>query len=289
MSNPRRGCPACGHLHTESEQCDFRPVPEGEHNRADAPPSAIDAALSWRKADCAPALPLDPVLSSIEETTVNPPLDIARKCRRCELDACSLERGTLCPKHHRFAKMRKHSKEGGKTVPSLEELEVLAAALVEMKCPVCSRVMSWIASGSWPTKVTIQHDRDGTIRLLCHACNCRHHHFADDSFYALGPDRKRCRLCGMIGPLESFASAYGASGWGGKISLCKDCERKRSAALLLRRSARIKRRVTIRRALEEAEDALLDVKDGTASYTDIALALGHIADLLRGGLGDDAA
>ncbi len=30
-----------------------------EHNRADAPPSAIEAALSWRKADCAPALPLE--------------------------------------------------------------------------------------------------------------------------------------------------------------------------------------------------------------------------------------
>ncbi len=59
MSNPRRGCPACGHLHTNSEQCDFRPVPEGEHSQADAPPSATGAALSWRKADTAPALPLE--------------------------------------------------------------------------------------------------------------------------------------------------------------------------------------------------------------------------------------
>ncbi len=30
-----------------------------DHNRADAPPSAIDTALSWRKADTAPALPLE--------------------------------------------------------------------------------------------------------------------------------------------------------------------------------------------------------------------------------------
>ncbi len=53
-----------------SEQCDFRPVPEGEHNRADAPPSAIDAvlarlapnvrhALARHAAATAPALPLE--------------------------------------------------------------------------------------------------------------------------------------------------------------------------------------------------------------------------------------
>ncbi len=40
-------------------------------------------------------------------------------------------------------------------------------------------------------------------------------------------------------------------------------------------------------ALEEAEDALLDVARGTASYHDLAVTLASIAALLRGGLGDD--
>ncbi len=40
-------------------------------------------------------------------------------------------------------------------------------------------------------------------------------------------------------------------------------------------------------ALEEAEDALLDVARGTASYHDLTVALTSIAAILRGGLGDD--
>ncbi len=40
-------------------------------------------------------------------------------------------------------------------------------------------------------------------------------------------------------------------------------------------------------ALQEAEDALLDVRDGTASYHDLAGSLERIAAILRGGLGDD--
>ncbi len=40
-------------------------------------------------------------------------------------------------------------------------------------------------------------------------------------------------------------------------------------------------------ALEEAESSLLDVRDGTASYTDLTVALASIVALLRGGLGDD--
>ncbi len=40
-------------------------------------------------------------------------------------------------------------------------------------------------------------------------------------------------------------------------------------------------------ALEEAQSALLDVRDGTASYHDLAGSLERIAAILRGGLGDD--
>ncbi len=40
-------------------------------------------------------------------------------------------------------------------------------------------------------------------------------------------------------------------------------------------------------ALAIAEDALLGVRDGTASYTDLAGSLERIVAILRGGLGDD--
>ncbi len=53
------------------------PPDEGEHSAADAPPSAIDTALSWRKADCAPALPLELAAADALEEAADALLDVA--------------------------------------------------------------------------------------------------------------------------------------------------------------------------------------------------------------------
>jgi hypothetical protein len=49
----------------------------------------------------------------------------------------------------------------------------------------------WLTEGS-STVITLQHDRDGTIRLICKGCNSRHHLHPGDSYYQMPRGHKRC-------------------------------------------------------------------------------------------------
>jgi hypothetical protein len=104
----------------------------------------------------------------------------------------------LCSRHSRFVQMRAQSKTSGKYIPSHDELEGLAEALVGFKCPTCGRVMNWLRSEAGvgtSTVVTLQHDRDGCVRLICSRCNTRHAAFPGDSFYEVAVGYKRCPRC----------------------------------------------------------------------------------------------
>ncbi len=215
-----------------------------------------------------------------------PPRKYPWACTICGAECCPQSMGYRCQKHHRFQQMRKRSRESGKAVPSMEQLEAMANELVDMKCPVCKRKMAWLRPiDQRLTTVSIQHDHSGKLRLICLSCNARHKFFPDDSFYSeIGPDRMRCWMCREIKELQSFVRTGAVHAWRGRKSLCKLCSKKRLAPLNRKRKVKS----SVRKTLTIAQSALLDVRDGTASYHDLEGSLERIVAILRGGLGDDA-
>lgn len=126
--------------------------------------------------------------------------------------------------------MRIEAKREGKSVPSTRDIEQLASG--GMFCYACGDEMFWHISMSpcGRKKVaSLQHDRSGTVRLLCVGCNSRHQHMPGDSFYSLEPGYKWCRRCKRVLLLSKF-SVYGSdSRHSGQVySYCKSCNRERS-------------------------------------------------------------
>jgi len=127
----------------------------------------------------------------------------------------------LCKKHYRFQRMRVMEKYNGKEVPSYKYLE----SLNYKNCYKCKVKMNWLAKDGRKTMITLQHDRDGTIRFLCMSCNGRHANFKDDkSFYQDNPNKKLCHECGKIKSLKFFHKYIGSFK---KVAVyCKKCMRK---------------------------------------------------------------
>ena len=94
------------------------------------------------------------------------------------------------------------AKADGKAVPALAWLE--ANVPEGMVCPCCHRTMNWLRKDGGSTCITLQHDRDGTMRLICFGCNSRHSHMPGDSFYQLPSGTKKCHYCGEIKPDAEF-------------------------------------------------------------------------------------
>ncbi len=135
-----------------------------------------------------------------------------------------------CVKHYRFKQMQHEARVTGKLVPTVQQLEDLLAALDCLRCPICGRAMNWLAREGQATTLTLQHDRDGGLRLLCRSCNTRHSWYEGDSFYAVGPDRKRCPVCRELKPLTEFHRVTTDRYWGGRGGRCKPCNAKAQAA-----------------------------------------------------------
>lgn len=146
-------------------------------------------------------------------------------CYRCGEPSARYRSGQwLCPRHYRFLSMRESAKRRKVMIPSDEQLQsILDAAGLE--CPVCQRPMNWLRENRTQTVVTLQHDRDGTMRFLCMSCNCRHFAYEGDSFYEVGPDQKRCNHCGAVKPLAEFCTDNGGR-WANKHNVCKPCAAK---------------------------------------------------------------
>lgn len=108
----------------------------------------------------------------------------------------------LCVMHYRISSMRARAKRDGKMVPTREQIEGLAAG--PMVCGGCGEAMSWLRGFNASKQATLQHDRDGGIRLLCLGCNTRHSLHPDDSFYALPAGHKRCPDCEKVLPHSAF-------------------------------------------------------------------------------------
>jgi len=130
----------------------------------------------------------------------------------------------LCVVHYRFGQMRAKAKTCGKTVPTRMNL----AEMVEkskMVCRGCSRKMNWLSKDGKSTVASLQHNRDGSMELLCRACNTRHATFTGDSFYCLNKQFHVCRDCNQTLELKEFFKDRSRPL--GIKSYCKKCSTKR--------------------------------------------------------------
>lgn len=139
-----------------------------------------------------------------------------------------------CLMHYRFANMKSRAYASGKYAPPIKELEKLVSP--GMICPSCDRSMVWSTGTVTSNLITLQHDRNGTVRLICMACNSRHSRFEGDGFYDLPKDSKRCCICKNVKPLEDFVKVK--TGWMGRGTRCLPCH-----------NADSKRRKAIKKAL----------------------------------------
>lgn len=149
-------------------------------------------------------------------------------CSRCG-EGALLRQGNqlLCPKHYRFGQMRQRARRDGKVVPTWAELETMFAALVDMACPLCSRKMNWRRAAGESTCATLQHYRDGTLDIICLACNTRHAQHPGDTYRELPPDAKHCPDCSRVLPRSSFATDRSRPI--GLKSYCRGCSAARHA------------------------------------------------------------
>lgn len=135
-----------------------------------------------------------------------------------------------CKKHFRFLKMRYTAKAYGKYVPTFSELERAFRKLSGFRCVGCDKVMRWTKKeSSLADTVTLQHDADGGIRLICFSCNDRHMHYPGDSFYTRNRNMKLCGMCKTEKPFDEFTKSrdkYSFLKLGGHCRRCRATRRQ---------------------------------------------------------------
>lgn len=151
-----------------------------------------------------------------------------KKCSKCNEPATMFRFETnSCAIHYRIKQMRSSAKRHGKLVPSEQWLEDMVSKLVadSMACPICRRTMNWLLCQGHSTAVTLQHDRNGEMRLMCFGCNSKHKHHPGDSYYELPPDKKHCSVCNEVKDVSEFYTHRDKPASG-----CKACNRAKSLA-----------------------------------------------------------
>ncbi len=143
-----------------------------------------------------------------------------RKCPKCNREGTHPAGGSFyCDRHFRFRQMRQRARAHGKTVPAWDELDSLVPS--GLACRVCRRQMRWFRKdGGFNSVITLQHDNDGTHRLICGLCNNRYERYGN-ALYTLDPGLKKCSACRAYFPLTGFHKCVGS--WDGVRSSCKTC------------------------------------------------------------------
>jgi hypothetical protein len=145
-------------------------------------------------------------------------------CAWCERQAHIRQgRILLCGQHYRIASMRSRSTRDGKVTPSRAEIEALIPD--PFTCVGCDRPMTWLRADEPSRQATLQHDRDGRIRILCLGCNTRHAQHPGDSFYSIPKGMKRCPDCSQVLPEQTFA--VDRSRPAGRKTYCRECSSAR--------------------------------------------------------------
>lgn len=128
-------------------------------------------------------------------------------------------RNMLCAMHYRIATMRANATRRGKFAPTRHQLEALIPD--PFVCSCCQREMTWLRLNGASVQATLQHDRNGDVRIICLACNTRHAQHPGDSFYNVPPGHKRCPDCDANKPLNDFP--VDRSRPIGRKSYCRPC------------------------------------------------------------------
>lgn len=147
-------------------------------------------------------------------------------CSRCGIRATHYQgHQWLCPMHYRFGQMRANAKRKGKDVPKEWELGEMST-LQGMLCADCGIKMNWLARENQTTVATLQHYRDGTMKLVCRSCNTRHTYMPGDSFRDMPMNHKWCPRCKTAKPFSAFSKDRGRSGPLKLKSWCLECSRE---------------------------------------------------------------
>lgn len=109
----------------------------------------------------------------------------------------------LCEAHYRLSSMKIRAKRDGKVAPSVKELEALVPS--PFVCGGCKRPMNWLQKHGASTQATLQHDRNGTLKIVCLACNSKHAAHPGDSFWSVPEGHKRCASCERTLAASDFA------------------------------------------------------------------------------------
>ncbi len=145
-------------------------------------------------------------------------------CAWCEQPA-HIQQGRilLCAVHYRISSMRSRARRDGKAVPTRHEIESMIPD--PLVCIGCARPMNWLTSNGASSQISLQHDRSGTVRLICRGCNTRHSDHPGDTFYSLPADSKRCPSCCRVLPRGAFS--IDRSRPVGLKSYCRPCSSTR--------------------------------------------------------------
>lgn len=130
----------------------------------------------------------------------------------------------LCQMHYRISSMRSNAKRHGKAVPSREQIEAMIPSPFE--CSSCNREMTWVGKFGASQKATLQHDRSGSMRIICLGCNTRHAHHPGDTFYDIPDGKKLCPDCSRVLPISSFCKDKSRPI--GVKSYCRECSSVRN-------------------------------------------------------------
>lgn len=145
------------------------------------------------------------------------------KCTQCDRPGTVFKCNRwICDIHFRIQCMRDCAAFRGKYVPDKSLLLELAERVEAsgMKCSHCSTLMVWRGAKGRRDVVSLQHDRDGGIRLLCMECNFQHRYFPGDTFYITPIGWKYCPKCQSAKPPIEFYR----NGNGRLKSYCKECK-----------------------------------------------------------------
>ena len=129
----------------------------------------------------------------------------------------------ICVKHYRFRQMIGECRRNHKKMPPVSLLESLVQ---DMTCRGCKRKMVWTRKEDSKRVMTLQHDRDGSLTLLCQSCNSAHKNFPGDSFYQydISDPNTFCRWCMTQKTASDFYKSKLT--FSGLLNGCKDCRRE---------------------------------------------------------------
>ncbi len=131
-----------------------------------------------------------------------------------------------CVKHYRFCHMRSKAKRYKKFCPTWDTLEKLIP--YNMICPTCDKDMIWHTSlGVRKDVISLQHNHNGNIILICHSCNVSHGNSKlGDNYFNIPKNHKYCPKCDKIlNKIKFHKNKYIKNNLNG---ICKDCDNKKN-------------------------------------------------------------